>query len=112
MRLSCLQTLSVLAIVPSLLEAFSTVSFLTQFSTSIHRSWTTPLSAAEDEIVNDGSPETPETSQSNLDEGRKHDMSERFRYSVNAMMGTFDPRGIDDERQDGNILQGKACLTK
>eukprot|EP00591_Stephanopyxis_turris_P012477 CAMPEP_0195520748 /NCGR_PEP_ID=MMETSP0794_2-20130614/17524_1 /TAXON_ID=515487 /ORGANISM="Stephanopyxis turris, Strain CCMP 815" /LENGTH=219 /DNA_ID=CAMNT_0040650167 /DNA_START=14 /DNA_END=673 /DNA_ORIENTATION=+ len=32
-------------------------------------------------------------------------MSNRFKYKVNALMGTFDPpSGPDDEKQDGNIL--------
>ena len=34
-------------------------------------------------------------------------LTDRFKYKVNALMGTFDPRsGVDDERQEGNILNG------
>ena len=34
-------------------------------------------------------------------------LTDRFKYKVNALMGTFDPQsGADDERQEGNILNG------
>ena len=34
-------------------------------------------------------------------------LTDRFKYKVNALMGTFDPQsGVDDERQEGNILNG------
>lgn len=37
------------------------------------------------------------------DEGS--DLTDRFKYKVNALMGVFDPQaGADDERQSGNIL--------
>lgn len=33
------------------------------------------------------------------------DLTDRFKYKVNALMGVFDPQSeTDDERQDGNIL--------
>ena len=33
------------------------------------------------------------------------DLTDRFKYKVNALMGVFDPQmGADDERQSGNIL--------
>jgi putative lipoic acid-binding regulatory protein len=32
------------------------------------------------------------------------ELPERFNYKVQALMGNFDPVGVDDERQDGNIL--------
>ena len=36
------------------------------------------------------------------------DLTNRFEFKVNALMGTFDPKsGEDDERQEGNILNGK-----
>ena len=36
------------------------------------------------------------------------DLTDRFKYKVNALMGNFDPQtGVDDERQDGNILNGR-----
>ena len=36
------------------------------------------------------------------------DLTNRFKFKVNALMGTFDPKsGEDDERQEGNILNGK-----
>lgn len=45
---------------------------------------------------------------SSSDSCRSSDMTDRFKYKVNALMGTYDPQnGIDDERQDGNILQGE-----
>ena len=45
-----------------------------------------------------------------IDDGGS-DLTNRFKYKVNALMGVFDPTdGVDDERQDGNILNGKfAC---
>ena len=40
------------------------------------------------------------------------DLTNRFKYKVNALMGVFDPaNGVDDERQEGNILNGKAAKT-
>jgi hypothetical protein len=43
------------------------------------------------------------------DQGRKHDMTDRFKYKVNALMGTYNPQNrADDERQDGNILEGES----
>lgn len=48
-------------------------------------------------------------------EGRKHDMSDRFKYKVNALLGTYDPQNrADDERQDGNILEGESqgCMLR
>lgn len=48
--------------------------------------------------------EGSEVEKDEADSGRKHDMTDRFKYSVNALMGTYDPIGDDDERQDGNIL--------
>lgn len=39
---------------------------------------------------------------------RSSEMSDRFKYQVNALMGAFDPQsGSDDEYQNGNILNGK-----
>lgn len=38
-----------------------------------------------------------------IDDGGS-DLTDRFKYKVNALMGVFDPTGTDDERQDGNIL--------
>ena len=39
-----------------------------------------------------------------IDDGGS-DLTDRFKYKVNALMGVFDPQnGEDDERQDGNIL--------
>ena len=32
------------------------------------------------------------------------DLTDRFKYKLNALMGVFDPIGDDDERQNGNIL--------
>jgi putative lipoic acid-binding regulatory protein len=33
------------------------------------------------------------------------DLTNRFKYKVNALMGVFDPQtGVDDENQSGNIL--------
>jgi putative lipoic acid-binding regulatory protein len=37
-----------------------------------------------------------------IDDGGS-DLTDRFKYKVNALMGVFDPIGVDDERQDGNI---------
>jgi hypothetical protein len=42
-----------------------------------------------------------------IDDGGSN-LTDRFKYKVNALMGTFDPQtDNDDERQDGNILNGK-----
>lgn len=42
-----------------------------------------------------------------IDDGGSN-LTDRFKYKVNALMGVFDPQGgADDERQDGNILNGK-----
>ena len=39
-----------------------------------------------------------------IDDGGS-DLTNRFKYKVNALMGVFDPQdGVDDERQEGNIL--------
>lgn len=39
-----------------------------------------------------------------IDDGGSN-LTDRFKYKVNALMGVFDPaNGVDDERQDGNIL--------
>lgn len=39
------------------------------------------------------------------------DLSDRFKYKVNALRGVFDPpTGIDDERQQGNILNGELLI--
>lgn len=39
-----------------------------------------------------------------MDDGGS-DLTDRFKYKVNALMGVFDPQtGVDDERQSGNIL--------
>uniref|UniRef100_A0A7S2A1P5 Uncharacterized protein n=1 Tax=Trieres chinensis TaxID=1514140 RepID=A0A7S2A1P5_TRICV len=40
-----------------------------------------------------------------IDDGGS-DLTDRFKYKVNALMGTFDPPGgsADDENQNGNIL--------
>jgi hypothetical protein len=44
-----------------------------------------------------------------IDDGGS-DLNDRFKYKVHALMGTYDPQtGTDDERQDGNILNGKHC---
>jgi putative lipoic acid-binding regulatory protein len=41
---------------------------------------------------------------------RQHDMTDRFKYKVNALMGAFDPsKEIDTERNGGNIFN--AMLT-
>ena len=41
---------------------------------------------------------------------RGSNLDDRFKYKVHALMGTYDPQaGTDDERQDGNILNGKHC---
>jgi len=38
-----------------------------------------------------------------MDDGGS-DLTDRFKYKVQALMGNFNPTGEDDERQDGNIL--------
>ena len=39
------------------------------------------------------------------------DLTNRFKCKVNALMGTFDPKsGEDDERQEGNILNGELTV--
>jgi putative lipoic acid-binding regulatory protein len=44
-----------------------------------------------------------------MDDGGS-DLTNRFKYKVNALMGVFDPQtGVDDENQSGNILN--ALLT-
>jgi hypothetical protein len=42
-----------------------------------------------------------------IDDGGSN-LTNRFKYKVNALMGVFDPQdGDDDERQEGNILNGE-----
>lgn len=103
MRPPILQALCLFLARFSLSQAFTAVAQHQLFSTYTHR-WNALPDVGEESI--DGGPEITEGPQKMKDDGRKHDMSERFRYSVNAMMGTFDPSGLDDERQDGNILKG------
>jgi len=43
------------------------------------------------------------TSVVKIDDGGS-DLTDRFKWKVNALMGVFDPQGEDDERQDGNIM--------
>lgn len=61
------------------------------------------------EKMNDGADEETKTdSEKPDDSGRSSDMTDRFKYKVNALMGTYDPtHGPDDEHQSGNILNGK-----
>jgi hypothetical protein len=41
-----------------------------------------------------------------IDDGGSN-LTNRFKYKMHALMGTFDPKtGEDDERQGGNILNG------
>jgi putative lipoic acid-binding regulatory protein len=50
-----------------------------------------------------------ETKTVRIDDGGS-DLDDRFKYKVHALMGTYDPQnGTDNERQDGNILNGKHC---
>jgi len=44
-----------------------------------------------------------QTSTVKIDDGGSN-LTDRFKYKVNALMGVFDPSGEDNERQDGNIL--------
>ena len=84
-------------------QAFTEIAQTQSFPKYKYR-WAVLPDVGEERL--DDEPEITERLQKKEDDGRKHDMSERFRYSVNAMMGTFDPSGLDDERQDGNILKG------
>mmetsp|Transcript_10291 Transcript_10291/g.15108 ORF Transcript_10291/g.15108 Transcript_10291/m.15108 type:complete len:184 (+) Transcript_10291:826-1377(+) len=59
-----------------------------------------PLHLSE-EINDQGDPIIKSTVR--IDDGSS-DLTDRFKYKVNALMGVFDPTGTDDERQDGNIL--------
>ena len=44
------------------------------------------------------------TGQVTVDDGGS-DLTDRFKYKVNALMGTYDPKvGADDEKQFGNII--------
>jgi hypothetical protein len=37
------------------------------------------------------------------------DLTDRFKYKVHALMGDYNPQdGVDNERQDGNILNGES----
>ena len=63
------------------------------------------LSEGSDGTVEDDDDE-PMFTQSTvrIDDGGSN-LTDRFKYKVNALMGVFDPaNGVDDERQDGNIL--------
>jgi putative lipoic acid-binding regulatory protein len=65
----------------------------------------------EESWVDDDGDDQPimRTSTVKIDDGGS-DLTNRFKYKVNALMGVFDPQvGEDDERQDGNILN--AMLT-
>lgn len=68
------------------------------------------LSKASDETIEEkGDEEDKEApifakSTVRIDDGGSN-LTDRFKYKVNALMGVFDPaNGVDDERQDGNIL--------
>jgi putative lipoic acid-binding regulatory protein len=53
----------------------------------------------------DGDEIIPSQSNSAPFADRSSDLTDRFKYKVNALMGVFDPEnGVDNERQDGNIL--------
>ena len=68
------------------------------------------LSANANSDDQDGNKNNNETTEPESNDGscRSSDMTDRFKYQVNALMGTYDPmNGVDDERQDGNILQGE-----
>jgi hypothetical protein len=61
----------------------------------------------EDESSSDDESEQPliETTV-RIDDGGSN-LTNRFKYKMHALMGTFDPKtGEDDERQGGNILDG------
>jgi hypothetical protein len=43
-----------------------------------------------------------------IDDGGSN-LTDRFKYKVHALMGDYDPQdGVDDERQDGGILNGES----
>ena len=91
LSLAVLQNAS--AFIPSPQKA----AFLRVFSLGAHGGDTSDGTAEDDE---------PMLIQSTvrIDDGGSN-MTDRFKYSVNALMGTYDPQvGVDDERQAGNIL--------
>jgi hypothetical protein len=105
MRHLILQALPVLLFFATGKHAFTRVAPRKLFPTSTYRS---KILLATDKVGVDNGSENPEKLDMKQEDGRKHDMTDRFRYSVNAMMGTFDPSGADDERQSGNILKGSS----
>ena len=63
----------------------------------------TPSEGRNSEELEDGVPAN--VSVIKIDDGGS-DLTDRFKYKVNALMGTFDPPNsdLDDEHQNGNIL--------
>mmetsp|Transcript_6625 Transcript_6625/g.9465 ORF Transcript_6625/g.9465 Transcript_6625/m.9465 type:complete len:200 (+) Transcript_6625:105-704(+) len=66
----------------------------------------TTLCVSEDnaDVDNDGDQDITAEATVRIDDGGS-DLTDRFKYKVNALMGTYDPtNGVDDENQDGNIF--------
>eukprot|EP00980_Cylindrotheca_fusiformis_P017902 scaffold5682_cov140-Cylindrotheca_fusiformis.AAC.13 len=71
------------------------------------RVWHTPqLPMADSNEMDDMSEDSPQIAKATvkIDDGGS-DLTDRFKWKVNALMGVFDPQdGADDDRQEGNIL--------
>ena len=92
-------------IVMTLLVAnyFHSISAYVHRQTSFHRKMMSWLSIQN---KSDGLEEDPplKTTKITLNDGGS-DLTDRFKYKVNALMGTYDPKvGADDEFQFGNIM--------
>mmetsp|Transcript_18934 Transcript_18934/g.35320 ORF Transcript_18934/g.35320 Transcript_18934/m.35320 type:complete len:185 (-) Transcript_18934:1147-1701(-) len=48
----------------------------------------------------------PRSDRTSREDGENSDLTDRFKYKVHALMGSYDPAEgvVDDERQEGNIL--------
>lgn len=73
----------------------------------VHRNFHVPMTGADDsDQVDDGDGEDQPIAEATMkiDDGGSN-LTDRFKWKVNALMGVFDPQGeVDDDRQEGNIL--------
>jgi putative lipoic acid-binding regulatory protein len=68
-----------------------------------HLSMTTENDGDDSDDVNEEDPPIAKATVK-IDDGGS-DLTDRFKWKVNALMGVFDPQdGADDDRQEGNIL--------
>lgn len=92
----------------TMLWAASGEAFQLQPETASRRIHSTTLLMGSSEDKSENPKEEPIVEATvKIDDGGSN-LTDRFKYKVNALMGVFDPQdGVDDERQDGNILNGE-----